>query len=851
MALRKITIVATLMVGLQVCQILALGPTTLGSLLANNIQTLSSFLAAAVCFAALRRSRGMCRPFWLLVGLGIGSWGIANLGWTYYEEVLHTIPAAGSAVRFLFEMPLMFFAMALFLDPERDSPRFSAELLLDSLQIIIAFYFLFPLVYSRSREVDPHGVHLRGIWVLLIESVVLVVLAIVQMTRDNRPQLRSLYAGFLLFIVWYSVIEFLDFSYENPAGTWHDLLWTLTLLGGAFWAASWKSAGKTQTGAVVRPRTITKLMATNATFALAPLIVLLEVKQVGPEQHFLRFSLLAISILCFAVRLALSEYRQSRQLESLRQRELQLESAKSELSVQKAFLEQFIESAPEAIAIVDLNMIVQRINREFTRLFGYAPEDACGQYLDALIVPSDKNAESISLGQDVLRGNTAALETVRKSKDGVVIDVSVLVSPVKLGEGKGALFCIYRDIRERKQVENQLRQSQKMEAVGRLAGGVAHDFNNLLGVILGHTEILGQQVGPVERKKTQAIGAAVKRASSLTNQLLAFSRKQVLQPTVLNLNAVAAETEKMLRRLIGEDIRLDVHLDPELGAVKADSGQIVQVILNLAINARDAMPHGGALTIKTANVDIREGTVRQGVPVHAGGYALLAVSDTGTGMDRDTLAHIFEPFFTTKPVGKGTGLGLATVYGIIKQSAGYIFADSELGRGTTFQVYLPRVQESIELLALQESRSETPRGSETILLVEDEAALLDLISASLQDSGYTVLEAVDGVEALYLAERHDGVIHALVTDVVMPQMSGPELSRRITAMRPEIKVLYMSGYADHALTPMGALDAKVVFLQKPFQLGNLAQKVREVLDETPASVPQDHRRFTRSAGLSS
>jgi len=850
MALRKITIVAILIVGLQVCQILTLGPTTLGSLLANNIQTLSSFLAAVICFAALRRSHGMCRLFWLLVGLGMGSWGIANLGWTYSEEVLHTIPAAGSTVRFLFEVPLMFFATAMFLDPERDSPRFSAELLLDSLQIIIAFYFLFPLIYSHSREVGPHGVHIRGIWVLLIESVVLVILAIVQMTRDNRPHMHTLYAGFLLFIIWFSLTEYLDFSYENPAGTWHDLLWTLALLGGAFWAASWKPGVETQTGAVVR-RSIGKLMATNATFALVPLIVLLEVKQVGPGQHFLRFSLLAISILCFTARLALSEYRQSQQLESLRQRELQLESAKSELSVQKAFLEQLIESAPEAIAIVDLNMIVQRINQEFTRLFGYTPEDACGRHLHALIVPSEERAEAVALGQEVLRGNTAALETVRKSKDGFVIDVSVLVSPVKLGEGKGAIYCIYRDIRERKQVENQLRQSQKMEAVGRLAGGVAHDFNNLLGVILGHTEILSKHVGPAERKKTQAIEAAVKRASSLTNQLLAFSRKQVLQLTVLNLNAVAAETEKMLRRLIGEDIRLDVHLDPDLGAVKADAGQIVQVILNLAINARDAMPSGGSLTIKTANVDFRECAVRQGVPVQPGAYVLLAVSDTGTGMDRDTLGHIFEPFFTTKPVGKGTGLGLATVYGIIKQSAGYIFADSELGSGTTFQVYLPRVEESIEPLPLQGSRTEIPRGSETVLLVEDEAALLDLISASLLDSGYTVLEAVDGVEALYLAERHKGVIHALLTDVVMPQMSGPELSRRIAALRPEIKVLYMSGYVDNALTPLGALDAKVVFLQKPFELGKLAQKVREVLDEAPASVPQDRQPFTRSAGLSS
>jgi len=835
MALRKLSVVAVLVIGLQVCQILLLGPTNTGSLLANSIQTVASLVAAAACFLTLLKSQRMCRLFWLLIGLAMSSWGVANLGWTYYEVVLHTAPPAASIVRFLFEVPLMFFGIALFLDPERDSPRVSAELMLDSLQIVIAFYFLFPLLYTPTLENDPQGIHIRGIWVLVIESAVLVLLAIVQMARAGRPEMRSLYAGFLVFIVPYSVVEYLDFSYDDPAGTWHDLLWTLILLATAFWAASWKPEPESLTTAP-RPRTISKLMVINATFALAPLIVLLEVQQAGPEEHLLKFSLLAISILCFAARLGLSEYRQSQQLESLSQREVQLESAQAELSVQKVFLEQLIESAPEAIAIVDLQGKVQRINQEFTRLFGYFPEDACGRYLDTLIVPADKNAESTLLNEKVLQGSTAALETVRKGKDGLAIDVSLLVSPVKLGEGKGAIYCIYRDIRERKQVESQLRQSQKMEAVGRLAGGVAHDFNNLLGVILGHTETLAHQISPGERRKTQAIEAAVKRASSLTTQLLAFSRKQVLQLTVLNLNAVASETEKMLRRLIGEDIRLEVRLDPELGAVKADSGQIVQMILNLAINARDAMPHGGSLTIKTGNAYFGEGSVRQGVSVRPGKYVLLEINDTGTGMNEATKAHIFEPFFTTKPVGKGTGLGLATVYGIVKQSAGYIFADSELGKGTSFQIFLPLAEALVERLPLRELRTETPRGSETVLLVEDEGALLDLISASLRDSGYTVLQATDGVEALYVSEKHDGAIHVLVTDVVMPLMNGPELARRITAMRPEIKVLYMSGYADDALTPGWGRDEKVTFLQKPFELGKLAIKVREALDETPASV---------------
>jgi len=834
---RKVAVVSAVILALQTLQVLIIGPTTLGSFLTNSLQTLTSILAVGACVAAARRARYVSRPFWLLFGAGLGSWGFANLVWTFFELIYHRTPPAGSLERFLFEVPLMFFAVTAFLDSEKDSPNLSFEVFLDALQIVIVFYFLYPLVYAPSALVDQR-VELKGIWILLIESVFLVMLAAIQLVRDSRPHIRALYSGFLIYIVCFSVTEYFDFANENPTGTWRDFSWTLVLIGGALWAVSWKGEPEPHVPAPVRARSIGKLIVTNATLALAPLIVLLEVTQVGPQQQMLRFFLLGISILCFAARLGLSEYRQSLQVEALRLHEIAIQSARDELFVQKVYLEQLIESAPEAIAIVDLNNVVQRINREFTRLFGWTPEEACGRDLDTLVVPPDRRAEGLALNRDIGDGSTASVETIRLSKAGIPIDVSILGAPVNLGEGRGAIYCIYRDVRERKRVESQLRQSQKMEAVGRLAGGVAHDFNNLLAVILGHNELLALEASPSARPKIEAIEAAVKRGSSLTNQLLAFSRKQMVQPVVLDLNLIVSETDKMLRRLIGEDVELTVELDPELGRLRADSSQIVQVILNLAINARDAMPNGGQIAIRTANIEFPEGTVRQGVPVRPGCYISLLIRDTGSGMTPEVRTHVFEPFFTTKPVGKGTGLGLATVYGIVKANAGYIFVESEVDRGTTFEIFLPRVDELAHTPVLQPiSRAVSTSGSETILLVEDEPALSRLIHENLQRSGYQVLVASDGVEALHLAAQYKGPIQLLITDVIMPQMNGTELAQRIAGIRPHIKVLYMSGYTD-AVTSFPAPNGGVALIHKPFKWGALALKLRELLSEGAASVSQ-------------
>jgi PAS domain S-box-containing protein len=404
-------------------------------------------------------------------------------------------------------------------------------------------------------------------------------------------------------------------------------------------------------------------------------------------------------------------------------------------------------------------------------------------------------------------------------------------------ESNNVTFEIFtEDVTERRALEQQLRQSQKMEAIGRLAGGIAHDFNNLLMVISGYSEFLLERLGPdpALRGPAKEISSAAERATSLTRQLLAFSRKQMLTPKVLDLNAVITENLKMLTRLIGEDIDLVMIPGSELGAVKADPGQIEQVILNLAVNARDAMPHGGKLTIETANVTLDEAYARMHSPVQPGDYTMLAITDTGVGMDGETQSRIFEPFFTTKGL-KGTGLGLSTVYGIVKQSGGYIWVYSEPGKGTSFKIYMPHVTAD-EVAAVEQPAAPAPTpveaSRETILVVEDEANLRRLTRQFLENQGYTVVEAADGAAAVQICVAHQGTIHLLLTDVIMPGMNGRELAQRVSEIRPNMKVLYMSGYTENAIGHNGTLDAGITLLQKPFTLHALKAKVREVLDQS-------------------
>ncbi len=497
------------------------------------------------------------------------------------------------------------------------------------------------------------------------------------------------------------------------------------------------------------------------------------------------------------------------------------------------FLNALVEHSPLGILVLDADHRVQMANPAFVSLFGYSREDLQGNNPDDLIARGDDalRAEAEAFTRGSLTGDPVHAVTTRRRKDGALVEVELDGVPLLENGRVIGVYAIYQDLTERRRLEKQLIQAQKMEAVGQLAGGVAHDFNNLLTAILGYSELVAAKLAPesVEFGELDEVRKAGERAASLTRQLLAFSRQQVLERKVLDVNELIANVEKMLRRLIGEDVQLTTVLDPALRRVFVDAGQLEQVIMNLAVNARDAMPSGGKLTIETANVELDEAYARQHVTVRPGRYVMIAVSDTGIGMNDETRAHIFEPFFTTKGPGKGTGLGLAMVYGIVKQSGGYIWAYSEVGMGTSFKIYLPLIKEGAEAEPVPAAEPTALHGSETVLLVEDEQSVRRLSRSILEDHGYTVLEAASGKDGLDVARRYLLPIHLLLTDVVMPEMGGPDLAFRLKALRPGLRTLYMSGYTDDAVFRHGLLEKGSVFLQKPFTPKTLARKVREAL----------------------
>ena len=497
-----------------------------------------------------------------------------------------------------------------------------------------------------------------------------------------------------------------------------------------------------------------------------------------------------------------------------------------------SFLAAVVESSPDAIISLTPGGIVLTWNHGAERIFGYSAAEATGRSIQFLS-PRGRPVEGLTLMERVERADTVEpFETVRVKKDGTQIHIALTLSSIKNSDGEVVgVSTVARDVTESKNLEEMLRQSQKMEAVGQLAGGVAHDFNNLLGVILGYTGLMLDRLGPDDsnRKGIEEIQKAGDRAALLTRQLLAFSRKQVLQPKVLDLNTVVAGTEKLLQRLIGEHIELRVVLNPALGRVKADSGQLEQIIMNLAVNARDAMPPGGKLTIETSNVELDEEYAEMHPSAQPGPHVMLSVTDTGCGMDAKTKDRIFEPFFTTKEFGKGTGLGLSTVYGIMKQSGGSVWVYSEVGIGTTFKIYLPCVDTKTEIATPADGLEKVKGGSQTILVVEDEAALLQVTHQSLEAVGYVILAAQSPAEAIRISESHPGPIHLMVTDVIMPGMNGAQLATHLSAPRPEMKVLYVSGYTDDTIVRHGVLEPGLAFLQKPFSPKTLARKVGEVL----------------------
>jgi two-component system, cell cycle sensor histidine kinase and response regulator CckA len=495
------------------------------------------------------------------------------------------------------------------------------------------------------------------------------------------------------------------------------------------------------------------------------------------------------------------------------------------------------ERVAVGIALVSIDGQLVESNPALREMLRYGEEELRNRVFNEFTHPEDA-AIDVDLDQELIAGKRDHYQIEKRfiRKDGGVVWCQLNVSLVRGGQEELPFtICMVEDITERKRLETQFFQSQKMETIGRLAGGIAHDFNNLLTVIKGYTQLsLSQlQEGDPCRENIEEIKGAAERAAELTNQLLTFSRRQILDMKVLDLNTIVRGLEKMMGRIIGEDIEMFTVLDDRLGRVKTDPGQIEQVILNLVVNARDAMPAGGKLAIETANVVLDETYARTHIGVTPGSYVMLSVSDTGCGMSPEIKELIFEPFFTTKEEGKGTGLGLSTIYGIVRQSGGNIWVYSEPGRGTTFKIYLPRVEEETGTLPVQDDTDHLPKGNETVLLVEDDSSLRALAARVLRYQGYKVLEATNGHEAIGVArENTQERIHLLLTDVVMPYMGGRELVKRMKTLHSEIRVLFISGYTDHAITYHAGLKPGTPFLQKPFSPTALAKKVREVLDQT-------------------
>lgn len=523
-----------------------------------------------------------------------------------------------------------------------------------------------------------------------------------------------------------------------------------------------------------------------------------------------------------------------------RYRTIQEHATKLEIEVaeRKRAEERFrmlVETAPTGIVIVDTKGRIVDANAHIMQMFGYQRNELIGQMVELLLPPGLRGAHekhrSCFVASPHARPMGMGMDLFARQKNGTEFPVEISLGPL-VTHGETLVSAAIVDITARKKMEEQLRVSQRMEAIGRLAGGVAHDFNNLLTVILGCCDSLATEMAANHpcSAKIALISKAASGAADLTRQLLAFGRKQMLQPRMIEPKEIVGGVGNLLKRLIGENIKFKVSIHPAVGCINADPGQIEQILVNLAANARDAMPHGGNLSIEVANTDLDQNYQVLHPPVIPGPYVMFAIADSGCGMDRNTQARIFDPFFTTKELGKGTGLGLATVYGIVKQSGGYIWVYSELGNGTVFKIYLPRVEPEASRKAAHDPDATVQRGNETVLLAEDSESLREIAREYMESLGYTVLEASCGTEALERSNAYDGVIHLLLTDVVMPEMGGGELAEEVTRKRPGIKVLFTSGYTDDAIVRHGVLEPGVAFIQKPYRPKALARKIREVLD---------------------
>ena len=503
------------------------------------------------------------------------------------------------------------------------------------------------------------------------------------------------------------------------------------------------------------------------------------------------------------------------------------------LEVELSMLSHALRNVSECLSVFDLKGNIIFVNESFINTYGYSKKELIGQSINKLHPSTNPRQIFKPIIEKTLTENWEG-ELKAARKNGEAFTIYIRTSAVRDEEGAPiVIVSVARDITEKKQLENQLRQSQKMEAIGQLAGGIAHDFNNLLTVIEGYTELLFSNISDNDPAQNfvRQIKKAADRATALTGQLLAFSRRQILQPKTIDMNVLVGEMSILLKRLIGEDIEFTTLLSPDIGSIKADRSHMEQVLMNLAVNARDAMPDGGVLTVETRAVTLDSAPYEQHQSgIRKGSYVLLSISDTGVGMDDETRERVFEPFFTTKEKSKGTGLGLATVYGIVKQSGGHILLDSELGKGTTFKIYLPMIKSKATHKEQPEKEATNMHGTETLLVVEDEFMVRELVCDTLRTAGYTILEASNGKQAIEIFLKNETKIDMILTDVIMPEMSGRKMIETISQTHPTVLALYMSGYTDDAIIKHGVLDPGMAYIQKPFSPKALIAKVKEVLE---------------------
>ncbi len=938
--------------GLQLLCVAFLGPKPPGPVLSQTLQAVSALLAAIACLRASSRSGDVARSFWRLTATAFLFWAIAQAVGTY-DLYFGPTPHQSSA----FNIILYFFSFtplfaALFLPGASETDR-RWESYLDFLQILIVtatIYLLF--LYAPWWKLQDHEWVVRRATTGNLRNLLLSAGFVVRIVTSRSKRERELYSLVGVPIVLYSLGFWLGKRgialWSVRLGSWFDVGWTLPFLLMVLLAELWQDASD-EKESVRQGEYVPLLLAFLATLSLPAIASGLLVLRgsVTNAEVFLVSGAAAAVVICFFIRLVLTQRRQNRTFDLLQVSERRYRSLfennmagvfcttpdgtyldcnpayadilgygsrgevlasspivlyatpeeraqrVARLRREKTFrnLEvrlrrkdggfiwvlqnvtlmedeqgnEFIEGTMLDItdrklaearildwknryeaAILASKLIIYEWNPDTnTMMFGGNVENILGFQAEEigatnrwreLIHPDDRERYSEDVGRVVAnRDQPLHIEYRVGKKDGsfvVVKDDGYFVADE--AGNKTQMVGFIGDVSEQRLLEAQLRQAQKMEAVGQLAGGVAHDFNNLLTVIKGYCRLVTDDPQPEEKVRANVaqIESAAERAAALTQHLLAFSRKQVLQPKVIDLNALVENLQKMLRPLIGEGIELSIALAPNVGAVKADPGQIEQVIMNLIMNARDAVAGRGRITVETANIQVDEEYSRDHDGVRPGSYVMLAVSDTGVGMDPQTKARIFEPFFTTKELGRGTGLGLSTVYGIVKQSGGHIWVYSEPGQGTTFKVYFARVESPVAVVP-QSHGSAPPRGQETILLVEDDAQVRELTCSLLQQHGYSVVVAENAKALANICSTHAAPIHLLLTDVVMPDTGGREVARQVSARWSNIKVLYMSGYTEDSIVHRGVLDDDTFFLPKPFTPAELSNKVREVLDGGP------------------